>query len=373
MSAATTIRVGPAPNRWQAQGLYLDGQRPLPAPVAMQIDELARALVAQGDGIDLRWPLADIRELPDQAGGDLLILRRHDDPLARLVLPDRSLVPRLINRTSRAPVTRRGPLLAWAVAAVAAVALIILVLVPRMADQLAAFIPAEGERALGQTALNQVRQGIDGASVVRLCEAPAGLAALREMETRLEAAMDEPLDLSIHVLDHGMVNAFALPGGFVVFFRGLIDKATEPEQIAAVFAHEVGHVVSRDPTRHALRSAGSIGVLGLLFGDFAGGTIVLFLTEQLINAKYSQGAEAQADRFAFEVLPRMGVSPAALADMFERFGTSGGEPPAIVRHFLSHPALGDRIEAAREAVPAGFEARPLMSETEWKALKSVCK
>ena len=84
------------------------------------------------------------------------------------------------------------------------------------------------------------------------------------------------------------------PGGRLVFFRGLLEEAENPDEVAAVLAHEIGHVVYRDPTRDALRSAGSLGVLGLLFGDFAGGTVALFIANQLINASYSQAAEARA-------------------------------------------------------------------------------
>jgi len=174
------------------------------------------------------------------------------------------------------------------------------------------------------------------------------------------------------VLDHEMINAFALPGNYIVFFRGLIDKAETPEEIAAVFAHEIGHVVSRDPTRHALRSAGSLGVLGLLFGDFAGGAAALFLVERLIEANYSQGAEAAADVFAHEVLQDADIAPSALATMFERFLEIGGEPSPLVSHFLSHPSLGDRIQAARDATPDGFEATPILTAQEWQALRDIC-
>lgn len=52
----------------------------------------------------------------------------------------------------------------------------------------------------------------------------------------------------------------------------------------------------------ALRSAGSIGVLGLLFGDYASGTLVLFLAEPIIQADYTQVAEAAADTFAYATL-----------------------------------------------------------------------
>lgn len=243
-----------------------------------------------------------------------------------------------------------------------------------MADQLARFIPPEGERALGEVTLNQIRNalGPDSVAPVAFCEDPDGMAALDTIRDRLAGGTPLPQDLSVHVLDHEMVNAFALPGGFIVFFRGLIDAAETPEEIAAVFAHEVGHVVSRDPTRHALRSAGSIGVLGLILGDFAGGAAVLFLTERLIEARYSQAAETGADVFAYGMLERADISPAALGAMFERFRDMGGEPPAIMTHFMSHPELSERIEGAEAAVPEGFDPAPLLSESQFRALKGIC-
>jgi predicted Zn-dependent protease len=319
--------------------------------------------------------LDEIREVPDQAGGDQLVLKRTGDTVQRLILPGRALLSLLPQPHKRQPVPNRGRIFGWALGAVASVALIIFVLVPTMANQLAGFIPPEGERALGEVTLDQIRAalGENQNGTLEFCEDSKGLAALQKMEQRLSASLDLEVPLSVHVLNHDMVNAFALPGGYIVFFKGLLDAADTPEEIAAVFAHEIGHVVSRDPTRNALRSAGSIGVLGLVFGDFAGGALVLFLTERLIEAQYSRTAEAQADVFAHSLLLEAEVAPSALADMFERFRELGGEPEGIVAHFLSHPQLGDRIAAAVDATPEGFTGTPLLSDTEWDALKGICR
>ena len=371
----TVLRVGRAPEAFSATGTYFDGSTAAPAQVALTINEDTKVLVGLADtGAELRWALSDIREVPDQAGGDQMILQRADDPVQRLVLTDRGLAPRLPNRTKRPKLTKRGPLVLWALAAVASVALIILVLVPTMANQLARFIPPEGERALGEVTLNQIRSALDqtGLNPVQVCDNPEGLAALAKMEARLQTALPETQTLTVSVLDHDMINAFALPGNYIVFFRGLIEKAQTPEEVAAVFAHEIGHVVSRDPTRHALRSAGSLGVLGLLFGDFAGGAAVLLLAERLIEAQYSQGAESDADVFAHSVLIEAQIAPSALATMFERFRALGGDASPFVAHFLSHPSLGDRIQAARDATPSGFEAVPVLSAQEWRALQNIC-
>lgn len=304
-----------------------------------------------------------------------MILRLAADPVARLILNDALLLERLPDVRRPAPVARRGRLLAWAVAAVASVALIITVLVPVMADQLAEYVPPEGERALGETTLEQIRVALDETGFgqpVPFCTAPEGQAALKAMEARLREGLSGDVTLSVAVLDHEMMNAFALPGGYVVLFRGLIDAAETPEEVAAVFAHEIGHVVSRDPTRHALRSAGSIGVLGLLFGDFAGGALVLFLAEQLIQAEYSRGAEAEADVFAREVMLKAGIDPAAMGVFFERLRARYGDKEGFFRHLASHPALSERILASEVDLPAGFNARPVLSNEDWTALRAIC-
>lgn len=371
----TVLHVGRVPDTYSAQGVFFDGQQAIAQPITVAMDEDRQQLVGlSASGTEIRWALADIREVLDQARSDQMVLQLATDPVQRLILRDRTLEPRLPNRTLRPKVVRRAPLFGWALAAVSSVFLIIFALVPTMANQLARFIPPEGERALGEVTLTQIRTALDqtGLNPVPVCDGRAGVEALAKMQARLQDALPDSEAMTVSVLDHEMINAFALPGNYIVFFRGLIDQAQTPEEIAAVFAHEMGHVVSRDPTRNALRSAGSLGVLGLLFGDFAGGAVVLFLAERLIEAGYSQEAEAAADTFAHGLMLDAGIAPSALATMFERFQEIGGDAGPFIAHFLSHPALGDRIKAAQDATPSGFQAVPVLTANEWRALKNIC-
>jgi predicted Zn-dependent protease len=323
--------------------------------------------------------LADLRGIPDQADRTSLAVASVTDPVARLIVTDPETIAILAgqapNLHKRPPVAGKGRLVLWAAAAVASVALIIFVLVPVMADQLAEYLPPEGEKALGDTTLNQVRSALseNQFAPISFCESQQGTAALNRMSDALPGGIALPYQIDVHVLDNPIVNAFALPGGHVVFFRGLIDAAESPEEVAAVFAHELGHVLHRDPTRSALRSAGSVGVLGLLLGDFAGGTVVLFVTERLIEASYSQGAEAAADAFAHERMIAAGMPPSALADFFERLKAEHGDGDSFLKHFAAHPTLGNRIEAARRA-SEGLKIAPraLIGAAEWTALKAIC-
>ncbi|MGH1446112.1 MAG: M48 family metallopeptidase [Cognatishimia sp.] len=379
MSDTMTIHVGPRPAALGALGTYFDGETAEAQPARLRIEEGQQVLVIEVRGQQKVWPLTDIRRVPDQADREQLVLALAGDPVVRLVTDEHRLAQRCPNLSRRNSHVKRGRVLGWAMAALASVALIVFVLVPRMADQLAEYIPPEGEKALGETTLSQIRTAMNQANLEPLpfCENAEGVAALKAMETRLSDAADLPVPLTVHVLDHPMVNAFALPGGHIVFFKGLIDTAETPEELGAVFAHEMGHVVSRDPTRHALRSAGSIGVLGLLFGDFAGGAVVLFLTERLIEAQYSQAAEANADTFAMATLENAEVRPGALGDMFQKFLDKYGDAEGTSAHFLSHPKLGDRIanSSARQAevTATGFSDTPLLTDQQWAALKGICR
>lgn len=383
-SAPTTIIVSANPLPFDAEARCVDGRNAAVHAARLSIDDTgpgAGVLVIRTAAADpRRWPMADLRRLPDQADSETLVLYRADDPLTRLYVsgaePTRILAARAPALDRRPPVRGRGRMAAWAAAAVGAVALILFVLIPVTADQLADYLPPEGEQALGDATFEQIREALSNRedAPLAICEAPAGLAALDRMERRLTSGLDLPYPVRVHVLDDDLVNAFALPGGRIILFRGLIEAATHPDQVAAVLAHELGHVVARDPTRGTLRSAGSIGVLGLILGDFAGGAVVLFLANRLIEATYSQEAEAAADAFAHDLLARNGIAPSAISDMFRIFLDRFGEDTGIWRHFAGHPALGDRIGAAERADDrlAG-PIRPSLGEEDWQALRAICR
>lgn len=355
---------------------FADGHTAVLHRVALELSSTHLEIVRH-DAPRMRWALIDLRALRDQANSEGLVVKNGHGTTARLFIDNphianhiRQVAPDL---DERAPVTNWGRITGWAGGAVASVALIIFVLVPIMADQLATYLPPEGEAALGDATFEQIRTALgEFDAPVKLCEEPVGRAALDKMVARLNPDPDLPYPVKLAVLDNDLVNAFALPGGRVVLFRGMLEAAEGPDEIASILAHEFGHVVNRDPTRDALRSAGSIGVLGLLFGDFAGGTVVLMLSNQLINAKYSQAAEAGADDYAHDLMTRADLDPAALGSIFQRLMDKYGDAEGIMAHLASHPQLRDRIAAARDASAGQDFGPPSLDESEWAALKAIC-
>ncbi len=387
------IHIGATPPVFHGEATYVDSEIATPRNVSLSIDESRQpeSLLITEDGAErAAWPLTEIRRLRDQAGPEGIVLKQLGlENLARLYISDPETTRLLLARCA-APLRKerpikRGKILLWSLAAMASVALILFVLIPSLADQMAERLPPQGERALGETTFEQIRSALSEDPVLPLavCETAAGVAALNAMAERITLGVELDHPLQFHVLDDPMVNAFALPGGIIVFFRGMLEATDSPDELASVMAHEIGHVVSHDPTRHALRSAGSIGILGLLLGDFAGGAVVLLLTEKLIAANYSQTAELEADAFGLRRLEAAQIDPEAMALMFTRLQQSeGGDPEGkgedeadtvgYLRYFLSHPLTQDRISIVRqEALPAG-ETTPSLTQDQWQALKSIC-
>ncbi|MGB0438708.1 MAG: M48 family metallopeptidase [Paracoccaceae bacterium] len=377
----TVIHVGTQPPTYTTSAIYLDGQTAKPHPVALTLEDghITITSIAPGTGVAERWNRTEIHAIPQANNSSTIVLLCDAHPMARLYLPNRIIETYLPNahmppaHLHRPRMRRR--IFGWGGAAIAMVALLLSVVVPALSDRLAPLLPPAGERALGDAVLDQMRTSLDsGDDLVAFCMNQQGQAALRTMTARLNDAADPAVDVRVAVLDHPMVNAFALPGGQIILFRGFIDQSGSAEEVAAVLAHEIGHTARRDPTRSALRWGGSLGVLGLLFGDFAGGTVSVFLVNQLITSRHSRTAEAEADAYALDLLARADIRPSALADFFDRMQAMRGTAPdqGALGHFSSHPDDTTRADAARAATPTGYTGRPVISPAEWRDLQNIC-
>jgi len=145
------------------------------------------------------------------------------------------------------------------------------------------------------------------------------------------------------------VNAFALPGGVIVFLDGIVEMAHgDDEMLLAVLAHESGHQQMHHMTRSLFRGLGGAALAGLLWGDYssvASNAAILF--GQL---SYSRDDEREADDFALAALPRAGVSPGAIARFFFQEDAESKKKGRVQMDWLStHPGSRDRAERALEA------------------------
>ena len=208
--------------------------------------------------------------------------------------------------------------------------------VPIAARSAAQLLPAAWERALGERALALVDSNL------RRSTLPAEDRARIEASFRQAAATVAPgVDVRL-LFRAGGVNAFALPGGTIVIFDGIVQLADNDDRVLGVLGHELGHVVGRHPMRQLLQAVGLVGFAAFVWSDFS--TVAANIPVILGTMRYGRAFENEADAFSVEFMRRTGRPVAALRDMFVRLqetDRSGGSLP----EFLStHPGTDARIE-----------------------------
>lgn len=160
--------------------------------------------------------------------------------------------------------------------------------------------------------------------------------------------------------EEDMVNAFALPGGYVYVFKDLIDKVESDDELAAVIAHEIAHVTARHSVKRMQASLGDTFLrLALAASDIDNATRAR--ANEALNQlmlSYSREDEIQADRLGIKYSGLAGYNPEGAVRFLERLMEIQRKAP-IKRYFRyrTHPYLSERIAITREAVYGRMEFR----------------
>jgi hypothetical protein len=160
-----------------------------------------------------------------------------------------------------------------------------------------------------------------------------------------------------HCVNSKQVNSFALPGGQVYIYRGVIEEADDEAQLAGVMAHEISHVALRHGTNQATRQEMSSGLFGILGGVVGGGSISA-ITSQLgggviagsVLVKYTRTSETQADILGTQILYDAGYDPRAMAQFFENAQNDEKKKGRVAALFADHPIPERRIERVDEEI-----------------------
>ena len=317
------------------------------------------------------WPFADIRRAEGAAG--ILRLSCLTAPsLARLEVRDAALAAALSLRCPHLNDNTAGrhgvaAIVGWSLAAAISIVAVIWFGLPFAADRLAPLVPNTLERRIGDAAEGQIKVVFGG----KVCSSnAAGRAAFIKLMRELSTAAGIDTPVRADVLDTQVPNAFALPGGKVYLFSGLLAKAENPDEIAGVLAHELGHVRHRDNTRNMIYSGGTSFLVGLLFGDVTGSGALVFASRSLVTASYTREAEQGADDFSIDVMHRLGRPTKPMGELI--FRITGNQADTTLSILANHPLTEDRLKhLSDEDRPAS--GPPLLTDQEWTALKAVCK
>jgi beta-barrel assembly-enhancing protease len=351
-------------------GALSDGRTATATPVKLRL---------AADGIEIAvpevqhclvWPYADLRSGVPLRRNDREVLVHEAGSGAVLFVANASFSAHLIGRAPALSVVRtrlsgmRPGLAAVGLVAIAAGLLWEFDLHPSQA--IARMLPQETREALGR---NVIASFGDRKS----CSTPAGRAALDRLTGRLAAAASErPMQVRVEVLDWGLVNAFAAPGGQLILTKGLLQAARSPDEVAGVLAHEMGHALELHPEAGLVRALGLAAGAQLVFAGSSGTVTNLGLL--LTQLRYTRVSEREADLHAMRILKGAGISPKGLGDFFER--VEGKPLPESVKRVVefelirTHPLTAERLALIR-AQPA-YAATAALSEQDWRALRDIC-
>ncbi len=233
-------------------------------------------------------------------------------------------------------------------------------------------IPYSAEQQLGDMAAEEF------ASQAPECQNELLTGAVTSIMERLVEELDEVnYEYRVRVLMSDDVNAFALPGGEMFFYSGLLEEATTEHEVAAVMGHEIFHVVRRHGLRGMVQRAGLSALLAFFVGDASEGVAVLAgYAAQAGGLKHGRDQERAADTLGVALMAEAGFDPQGAVTFFgklaEASGDDGGSMARLSAMASTHPASSERQERlsamAEDLAPA--QVRGL--DTEWSKIRALC-
>jgi len=223
-------------------------------------------------------------------------------------------------------------------------------------------IPVSWEQKLGET----VYQDFLAKETV-LKEGPA-VTAVQDMIQRMTAKiLNNPYTFQVSVVQSPVVNAFALPGGYVVVFTGLMKKAESGEEVAGVLSHELNHVLQRHGMERIVRTMGLAAVVSVLVGDQQGLIgLARQLGMELATLKFGREQETEADVTGIRLLHDARIAPDGMIRFFERLSEKDKER---VELFSTHPMSAARAERLKAELAALPKQTPEPFTFEWKGVQ----
>ena len=180
------------------------------------------------------------------------------------------------------------------------------------------------------------------------------LAFIKQKGTEMGKISHRPnLEYHFRILDSPVVNAFAVPGGYLYFTRGILAQFNNEAELIGVLGHEMGHVTARHTvSQQSKQQLGQLLLVGGMiasedFRDFAG---YAMQGMQLLFLKFSRDHERESDKLGVEYASKIHYDPQQMANFFNtlsRMSTSEG-PGGIPTFLSTHPDPGDRYRTVTQ-------------------------
>ena len=244
--------------------------------------------------------------------------------------------------------------------------------------------PATGERQLALISeFREIEMGREADPAVvaslGLFEDDEWQAYVQRLGETMALRSERPaLPWTFRVVDDPVVNAFALPGGFIYLTRGILTHFNSEAEFAGVLGHEIGHVTARHSVNQMSRAQLAqfgLGVGAVLRPDLASVAEAAATGIGLLFLSYGRDDEREADDLGLRYMTREGYDPGAMAETFGMLADASGarEGTGRVPAFLStHPAPLERRDRISARIDAGeFSGERIEREAYLNRLEGV--
>ena len=330
------------------QGKYLDGLSSRPLSVQVQFYKNYIEILGTANAVIETWDIDEIKNI-DFTGSKTVHLNYGSFPEKNLILESdmafetiKVLYPQL-NRDNMYFHLLKGNRLKiffYGILSLISVLLIYLfVVAPYIAVKIVDVIPQKQEIVLG----NKMFESIEKFSDVD------NDFSLRLNEFYTETKFKSKYPVEIVYIDEALVNAYAVPGGKIVVYRGLIEKMNDWKQLAGLLAHELAHVDKRHSLKSLSRSLSIYLAVSVLTTDLSGASTVLIDNAFKLNElSHSRSFEKEADDTGFDYLVENNINPVGMVELFEKIEKEESmvlneKSRKVLRYISTHPLTEERI------------------------------
>jgi predicted Zn-dependent protease len=210
-------------------------------------------------------------------------------------------------------------------------------------------LPVEQEEELGRQMEAELEKELT------FVQDPEVVGYVRAMGERIVAAAGDDIPQGIEfkfdvVQDDETVNAFAIPGGHIYIYTGLLRLVEDESELMGVVGHEVAHVTQRHIAQQLTAQYGLQTLAAIALGQNPGllGQLVGAAVGQGAMLKYSRDAEREADHVGIGYEAKAGWDPRGMIRFFAKMNELSGGDPGVLVLLQTHPASEERMKNAEE-------------------------
>ncbi len=230
----------------------------------------------------------------------------------------------------------------------------------------------EREMALGKQLAQEVQRQ------AKVVDDPLSSEYVNRVGQNLVRSSDAKMPFTFQLIEGDSPNAFALPGGYVFVYTGLLKLADEEDELAAVLAHEIAHVAARHMTKQATKSA-VVNLASIPLGVILGGGLAGIAARQGANIgipavflRFSRQDESEADYFGLQYMYAAGYDPNGAISIFEKIESlQKTKSGTLARIFSTHPMDAERIQKAEKEISRILPAKDeyVVNTSEYRSIR----